>query len=405
MPHLLDMDLATAAAALAARALQRRQAPPGLAEKRALAGSDILSSLGGLAQAHPLLTGAAAGAGLGGLAGLASGSDGLDDASRRRSRVRRAVTGLLAGGLGGLGVGVAASSGVKLPTGPSAPAAPAADAAAPGGFAVDGKRYQVDAAALRAHPELAGRLHALTTPSLRERIMGSLGAAGRTAHDWAPFSTTMLPAMGALDFARNQLSQVPKEWSKNYEHFTQGLKAVGQNKQHALKDLANRLATRLSEQQKQELFAGTIQRHSSQPQGPLQRLLGRFRDEAPQHLDQRLGVTVSRGGAPATRLLARRGDLRQILGEGVAAHARDLEATGVAPKGRAFADLREGLFGGQKMVTHGPWQGMRGLGRKALYALPLALDVGRLGYQALNEAQGREEQLRGLLGQYAKETS
>lgn len=194
--YRVDGTLEDAVEALAGRAADLRTRPYTAAEKRAVAASDVLGSLGRAAKDHPMLgsalLGGALGAGAGGLSASVANAD--EPEHRRRSVLGSALT----GGLAGAGVGAGLSA---LRSGLSGLNIRRHDALTPGAFTdpSTGRKMVISPEAIRADPDLPAAVQASSAenPSLPERAVGGLWEAVKTPWKVAPVSATAL-AGGAI---------------------------------------------------------------------------------------------------------------------------------------------------------------------------------------------------------------
>jgi hypothetical protein len=185
----------------AARILSELAARPfDRTEKRAAAFGDVLTSLGSAAQAHPELSSALAGGGVGALAGGLGTAFG--NAGRPEGRKRSVLGGALTGGLAGTAVGGGAAL-ASRGLGHLRPPSPEGAKLPPGHF-IDpetGQRMMVDPAAA-GNQDLHAKIRQLTgmKSNPRQMIDAALGGAG-ALWDEAPIATTAAGVVGAGDLA------------------------------------------------------------------------------------------------------------------------------------------------------------------------------------------------------------
>lgn len=209
------------------------------------AAGDFLSGLGAAVQANPTLSHALLGGGAGALvggAGAAAANAGKDPA-RRRSVMRTALTGGLAGLGLGAGLGLARTAGGNLSAGGGA------DAPRAGEFvdATTGQRMAVDPKALRDHPDLAKRIKALTTPTFQTAVAGGVGSAVDKIREQIPTTAALFPWVAGADALAHApgigLSRVaPGQVGGHYGqlNFDRGLQGHDMGGREKLKDVIRR---------------------------------------------------------------------------------------------------------------------------------------------------------------------
>jgi len=206
MQELLNGTLAEAIEKLASFAVVRQTQPQTYREKVAASATDILSSLGDTVKDNPALSHALIGGGVG------AGIGGLGTALSNRkkpSEERRGVLGsMFAGGLAGAGVGAGIGLGrtglsnLKSPGGLGGSGI-GTDALQPGQF-IDpetGQKMLIDPQALKDNPNLAAEIRHLAKPTTQTVIAGGAGEAWKQFRERTPWSSSVLPFVGAADLA------------------------------------------------------------------------------------------------------------------------------------------------------------------------------------------------------------
>lgn len=209
---LVDGTLKQAVDYLAERAAKVRTEGHTWAEKQALGLSDVMTSVGNVAK-DPIVGKALLGGGIGALAGGASHYMGDQDGtpeSKRKGMLGSALTGALAGGALGGGVGAVQK---YWPAGaPKGPAGPA-PAPTPDNFTVD-PQY------LRDHPEFAAKVQAAGSPSLRENAYHGLKRLGSVVTD-NPIMAGVAGTTGLADLGTMYRNSAGL--SRNAEFFRKGI--------------------------------------------------------------------------------------------------------------------------------------------------------------------------------------
>lgn len=198
--NLIEGTLEQAIDALAQREVELRSRPATPLEKLASL-SDILTSVGSSLRENPTLGHALLGSGVGALAG--GGATMMGNAMRppekRRSVLGGAMTGGLAGGAIGGGASLAAKGLSNINGGGQG--LQHGDALQPGMFTdpETGKMMRIDPQTLRANPDLAAKVKALSQPVSpgEQTARGIIGGGLNLASNALPFGNSLLNSTGA----------------------------------------------------------------------------------------------------------------------------------------------------------------------------------------------------------------
>lgn len=190
---LTDGTLEEAVEALAKLAAWRRTTVPSLAEKQALASSDVLGAVGRFASTPG---GAAL---LGGGLGAATGAAGtfMQNRSKPENERHSLLRGALSGGLAGAAIGGGGAAAVK---GFQGLKHPESQPGPQGEISVPGMGGKLDASVLRKHPDLHRKLQELAEPSFGEHVTDAFTKGYEGLTNYLPISSKVLPAIGVYDY-------------------------------------------------------------------------------------------------------------------------------------------------------------------------------------------------------------
>lgn len=288
--------------------------------------------------------------------GAAEGPDGW------RGRVRRSLTGAVAGA--GIGGGTALAGKALFGGG-----APAAASAGPS-FDVNGKKMQFDPKAVAGNPALASELGSLDDPSGMSVANKAINKGWETATSVAPFTTMgALPILGASNIYRRGTVVPPTAGQGPVaDHFgsTQGWGGKAQQASDEL--LAN---IRKAEGIKDGPVPGHLQPDLKEIRSKaVQSMIDDVRGNKVNPMDAHLHTSLFPNKGPK-----------------LFDHKRTWEQWGALPRKMQVRPDR-GVFGGMKT-------------RLALGALPL-LDMARAGYLGSSDDSAKKQKLLELVRQHAK---